>query len=96
MISKGGGGFPHWRADGKQLFYFGLNGQQMAVDVTTTNTFQAGVPKSLFPVQVAIGTNLAFDVTRDGSRFLFAMPQGANGPPAPFTVLLNWQAALKK
>ena len=96
MVSKGGGLFVHWRSDGKQLFYVGLNGQQMAVDLATGKTFEFGVPKALFSVQLALGSNLGNDVNREGTRFLFTMTQGGAGPPPPFTVLLNWQAALKK
>jgi hypothetical protein len=38
-----------------------------------------------------------YDVTRDGSRFLMVSP-AVDTPraPAPITVVLNWQEALKK
>jgi hypothetical protein len=34
-------------------------------------------------------------VAADGSRFLFALPTGSSAPP-PFTVVLNWQEALRR
>ena len=91
MVSKGGGGNPHWRADGKELFYI-YQLQQWAVDVTTDKVFQAGIPKRLFntpPIQTAP------DVAADGQRFLYVALEGTNNQ-TPFTIVLNWQAGLKK
>jgi hypothetical protein len=51
------------------------------------------VPKPLFDVRLAGGVNPWFDVSKDG-RFLIPVPeQTAN---APMTVVVNWQAGLKK
>ena len=92
MVSKDGGGIPLWRHDGKELFYLSPNGMAMAVDVNTTGVFQAGIPKPLFKVTPGL---LYWDVTSDGKRFLMPAPS-ASSASAPFTVVLNWQAALKK
>jgi hypothetical protein len=70
----------------------------MAVEVTTNAVFQAGVPRALFKgLQSLDFTDVApeWDLTADGKRFLFALPVAQN-TPAPFTVVLNWQTALKK
>jgi len=93
MVSKDGGTSPLWRRDGKELFYLS-NGTAMAVDVSISGVFQAGVPKALFKVPAGV---LWWDVSSDGKRFLMATPSavGASAPPK-FTVVLNWQAALKK
>jgi Tol biopolymer transport system component len=97
MVSKDGGTVPLWRHDGKELFYLSsLGGTAMAVDVSTSGVFQAGVPKTLFKVPAGV---LFWDVTSDGKRFLMASPSGtseAGPPPRKFAVVLNWQAALKK
>ena len=91
MVSKGGGLYPRWRSDGKELFYLATSIQHMAVDTNTEKTFQAGIPRRLFQ-----GLLLnPFDVTADGKRFLVAQPEGSNAQ-TPFTVVLNWQAGLKK
>ena len=40
-------------------------------------------------------TELTWDVTADGRRFLVAVPLEQSAQ-APFTVVLNWQEGLKK
>jgi Tol biopolymer transport system component len=94
LVSKGGGFYPRWRADGKRLFYSNLRSQLMAVEIDTGKGFQAGTPRQLFAV---VGTQLAsnWDVAPDGKRFLFVTPANASRS-APFTVVLNWAAGLKK
>jgi len=91
LVSKSGGEDPHWRADGKELFYI-YQLQQMAVDVSGGAAFQAGVPRRLFPAPPTVAPP---DVSADGKRFLFSAPEGSN-TSTPFVVVLNWQALLKK
>jgi Tol biopolymer transport system component len=92
MVSKDGGYNPLWRRDGKELFYLSLVGTAMAVDVNTSGVFQAGVPKVLFKLPPGVPS---WDVSADGRRFLTVVPT-ASGAQSKFTVVLNWQAALKK
>jgi eukaryotic-like serine/threonine-protein kinase len=85
-------GLPHWRADGKEILFGGLNGAVMSVDVNTSGgAFQAGVPKQLFmlPPNAA-----AWDVTGDGKKFL--APISSQGSQTPITVVLNWRAELNR
>ena len=97
IVSKDGAtiSIPRWRRDGKELFYLALDGRAMAVDVSTTGGFQVGIPKALFKVPTGV---LFWDVSSDGKRFVMAAPSAPNATAAqpPFTVVLNWQAALKK
>jgi eukaryotic-like serine/threonine-protein kinase len=95
MVSKDGGESPLWSHDGKELFYLSLGGMATAVDVNTTGIFQAGIPKPLFKVSSGL---VYWDVTSDGKRFLMPSPSNSPSPNAgaPFTVVLNWQAGLKK
>jgi eukaryotic-like serine/threonine-protein kinase len=101
VASDGGGGakwlistgaYPRWRSDGKELFYT-AGPQVMAVDIDTSRGFRAGAPRRLF---TAPPTFLAgWDLAPDGKRFLFlTAPSGTRAEP--FTVVLNWAAALKK
>lgn len=90
MISKGGAVGASWRADGRELWY-GIQGTKlMAVEVTTNSAFQFGPPRLLF--QVASGYSSGTD---NGGRFLVATPTGQT-TQTPFTVVLNWMAALQK
>jgi Tol biopolymer transport system component/predicted Ser/Thr protein kinase len=96
MVSKGGGGQPRWRRDGKELFYTSISGpaKLMAVEVSTSPVFRAGIPKTLF--QFPSGPP-AWDVTGDGQKFIKATaPEAATTSPSPITVVLNWTAGLKK
>jgi Tol biopolymer transport system component len=94
QISRDGGARPKWRADGKEIFFRAPNGSPMAVDVSTSPAFQPGIPKQLFPLPANVGD---WDVTSDGKRFLVAMPlQSQQNANTPITVVLNWEAGLKK
>jgi Tol biopolymer transport system component len=67
----------HWRADGKEIFFRGLNLDSnellvMSVDVTTTPAFSVGTPKLLFKLPGPLGGNLG-NISRDGQRFVFAI-----------------------
>ena len=84
-----------WRGDGKELFFADPGGEIMAVDLNGTGAaFQTGVPHKLF----ALARFASLDVTADGKRFLTSVLPGDNGQGAqtPITVVLNWQADLKK
>ncbi len=79
--------FPRWRVDGKEIFYVGgPPAQIVAVDVRVEGaSLRVGEERTLFPLPD--GVQAPFRVSRDGQRFLFAVP--AN-PPEPFRVLVNW------
>jgi Tol biopolymer transport system component/predicted Ser/Thr protein kinase len=99
LISTGGGFYPQWRKDGRELFYAADN-KLMAVDVKLGGTAEIGPPKALFEANsVGSGFGLfgASDYApfADGRRFLFVEPAGE--PPAPkINVVLNWAAELKR
>jgi hypothetical protein len=66
----------------------------MAVEIKTAGgKFQPGIPKALFDVRLGNG-NARFDVSKD-DRFLIPVTV-AESSNAPMTVVLNWQAGLKK
>jgi Tol biopolymer transport system component len=88
QVSNRGGNFPRWRNDGRELYYRSPgDGKVMAVEIATSPVFRAGKPQPLGLVLPG-----AWD-SADGKRFLAAVsPDG----PQPDTVVLNWQAGLKK
>ena len=94
IVSKNGGTSPHWRGDGKEIFYLAPDGGVMSVDVTAGSDFKAGVPKLLFRVPPGV---IFWEVANDGQRFLIPIAGGTvSGNPAPYKVVLNWTSTLKK
>jgi serine/threonine protein kinase len=93
-ISKDGGTEPKWPGDGKEIIFQAppRGTSKMAVE-TKANGAAFGVPQRLFTAPLDYG----WDVTADGKRFLLAvLPTGQPSAVTPITVLLNWQAELKK
>ena len=88
QISNGFGVEPRWRGDGRELYYRSLDGRHMAVEIATNPAFRVGSPKPVGPLTVA-----SWDAAADGRRFLFISDTSG---PASYTVVLNWQAGLKK
>jgi hypothetical protein len=70
-----------WRSDRKLL----------VLDISAKPALKAGAPRPLFQLPPGV---IGFEVTADAERFLIGAPVG--GAPVPFTVVLNWQTALKK
>jgi Tol biopolymer transport system component len=101
LISKGGT-MPHWRHDGKELFYLSADSRMMVIDVTTTPEFRYGNPKALFAAPIFGGPRTLnvtrYDVAPDGQKFLInALAADASTAPAsPITVVLNWQMGLRR
>jgi Tol biopolymer transport system component len=95
-ISTAGGCQPRWRRDGKELFYVALDRKLMAVDVSTTPTFQPHIPHPLFtaPIILVSTDTQRYDISPDGRRFLINT-DAAEIAPSPITVVLNWTAGLK-
>jgi hypothetical protein len=96
MISKDGGLFPHWRADGKEIVYTTADQSTlMTVSVDTSHSFQAGTPQMLFRMPVDRGGTNVVAPTADLKKFLMGVPVEQKAAQS-FTVILNWASALKK
>ncbi len=94
-VSSQGGTGPAWRRDGKELFFVAGDGRLTAVPVTLNGAdVQLGRAESLFPMSPGNLFHRAYEVSKDGQQFLIATPAQPGG--AAITVVLNWQAALKK
>jgi hypothetical protein len=92
QVSANGGDRPVWSRDGKELFFIDADRKLMAVPVKAGPKFEAGAPQPLFDTRV--GADGRYDVSKDG-RFLIPT-QIQQNVGAPMTVVINWQAALKK
>jgi len=82
-VSRNGAiGMIFWRQDGKELYFMTRDWEVMAVDVTTTPSFQAGTPRLLFKLPGPLPGNPTQwkNVSRDGQQFIFAMPMTAAAP----------------
>jgi serine/threonine-protein kinase len=101
-ISTNGGTAPAWAPSGRELFYETIPEQgrirMMAVDVTLSPAFAAGIPRVLFEGVYEPGSpQRHYDVSRDG-RFLMLQTQEAPAPPpvTQMVLVLNWFEELKR
>jgi eukaryotic-like serine/threonine-protein kinase len=102
-ISTDGGMQAEWRRDGRELFYRTPDRKLTAVPINTWTTFDAGKPHELFelppepPAWIQGGTDQrVYAPSADGRRFLIALPVGEGTTSTPITVVVNWDAELKK
>jgi eukaryotic-like serine/threonine-protein kinase len=101
QVSKDGAANARWRGDGRELFYYALDGQLMAAPITGATTVEVAAPIALFPARMLNGPTPVYpfrqqyDVTRDGQRFLLNVPV-EEAASLPITVMINWTATLKK
>ena len=98
QISRDGGQYAAWSADGRTLFYVSADKRIMAVDVVSgAAAFAVGQPRIAVDARIQtferIGQGSPFAVTPDGSRFIAST---AGDTAVPVTVVLNWQALLGK
>ena len=95
-ISQHGGRAPRWRADGRELFFLAPDSRLMAAGFDPNKDDPAMVPEELFQTGLRDpGTQRAYDVARDGRRFLIPTVRNAPGSRA-ITVVLNWPATRAK
>jgi Tol biopolymer transport system component len=98
-VSTDGGGQPHWRGDGKELFFLSLDGGLMAVDVRAEETgLTVGIPSTLIPVRdlraIVQGPDFTdWGLSSDGQRFL--VKRSIESRRERLHVLLDWPSLLK-
>ena len=95
QISVGGGMYPRWRADGKEIFYVGANGTLMAAEVSSKGASLEVAAIRPLGIPVITGRVYLYDVSSDGQRFLVATPMEQKSS-APLTLVENWTALLTK
>jgi serine/threonine protein kinase/Tol biopolymer transport system component len=103
QVSTRGGSEPKWRADGREIYFLGRDGNMMAVDVEVTDEeFTFGEPHVLFHTGLVVAENpftFAFDASSDGEHFIINTPVAAeddagDSTPAVLTVVVNWASQL--
>jgi eukaryotic-like serine/threonine-protein kinase len=93
QVSREGGSEPVWRPDGGELF-FRAGERMMAADVKANVTVDA--PHTLFGghFQTGLGGRPAYDVSRDGARFLMVQAREDNPSARELRVILGWAGTL--
>jgi hypothetical protein len=103
QISYGGTDSPLWSPSGRELFFMTRGDvpsvlRVHAIDVTPGVPFKSGTPPVLFEGRFGrTGSPTAYDVSRDGSRFL--MVEHLDPPSQPVTrmrLVLNWFTELRR
>jgi serine/threonine protein kinase/WD40 repeat protein len=91
QVSNGGGAFPSWSLDGKQLYYV-IGEKLMTVAIQNVETFEFGAPTAL-PIHV--NEFAALGSAAPGERFP-ALKALSGGQSHPQEVILNWTGTLKQ
>jgi Tol biopolymer transport system component len=93
QVSRDGGDWPAFRADGKELFFAGLDRKLYAVPISSSTPFTFGAPESLMRLrtpQPAITSNRTYvSAAADGRRFLVDQLIAAEGGER-IEVIKNW------
>jgi len=95
QVSSGGALSPRWREDGRELFYLTPQGEMKVVSVDGARSFSAGPAHTLFHlegVHSGLPGNTAYEVTRNGERFLVNFTR-RTPPDSSISVILNWAAS---
>ena len=93
--------FPRWRRDGRELFYYALDGRLMAVPLGSSIALDVGAAVPLLKAHLLNGPTPGVrfrrqhDVARDGQRFLLNVPL-EDAATSSITVVLNWAPGLRK
>ena len=94
VVSLEGGGYPRWRADGRELYFVAGTSRLMTVGVTPGDPPRFGTPSQLFEVDLVSHPTRGFfdafeyDVAADGLRFL--VNRLVSPADTSMTIIVNW------
>jgi Tol biopolymer transport system component len=95
QVSAGGGNWPEWRRDGKELFYFSGDDKIMSAEISVRGSdILIGKVQPLFQANYSGGPGWVYDVSPDGKKFLL-ITQGSEQAARPLTLVVNWPALLE-
>ena len=95
QVSTSGGSLPRWRRDGRELFYLSADKKIAAAQVRAgVDRLEVGDVLPLFAVELyqQRAAYYAYDVSRDGQRFLVVDLVATQRPRV--VLLANWQSGL--
>jgi Tol biopolymer transport system component len=91
QVSTGGGIYPLWTRDGKELCY--LNGSSiMVVQITGSSTFDFSAPRKILDLP---SDTYVTDITPNGQQFVTTVVHARQVTQAKLTVVLEWFDELK-
>jgi serine/threonine protein kinase len=93
QVTSGGGTFPQWGVDGRELFY--LSGEGMLTVVGLRNGpegLELSSPQPLFPMAARSYIASPFEVARDGKRILVNQAE----QNTELDVVVNWPLLLRR
>jgi serine/threonine protein kinase/Tol biopolymer transport system component len=95
QISQGGGTFPVWRKDSKEILFLGLDGAFSAAGVKVKDKeLQLEQVTGLFQMKYTSPLGTPYDTAPDGKRYIFATyPESVS---TPLVMVTNWTIDLKK
>jgi hypothetical protein len=92
QITSGGGIFPQWGPDGRELFYITGDGMLTVVGLRNgADGLEPSSPQQLFPLAVASSVVSPFEVAPDGKRILVNQAE----PVTTLDVVVNWPLLLR-
>jgi Tol biopolymer transport system component len=95
LVSSGGGIWPRWSRDGKELWYRQGDRMMAAEIIAKDGTLTIGKAQQLFQADPAPGgLGPMYDVSADGRKFVIAS-RGAHAAN-PLMLVLNWPALLTR
>lgn len=99
QISTEGGAQPAWAPSGRELFYLAPDGALIGIPIDFEPALTLGAPARLVAGKYFRGGPYrAYDVSRDGRRFLMMIEEDAKGEiasVASIVVVLNWFEELR-
>jgi serine/threonine-protein kinase len=90
QLSSNGGAHPLWARNGRELFFIAGGGMLTSVPIQPGQAFAYGKAAGLLPVgHYYVNVARGFDVSPDGSRFLFVKHSATAARPS-MAVVTNW------
>jgi Tol biopolymer transport system component len=95
-VSSGGGRFPAWRADGREIVYHALDGRFMAVATQAEgDSFRVGEATELFRTAPPTRDYKDWGMSPDGKLFVIASP-GVLEAENELRLIVNWPELMEK
>ncbi|HEY7057721.1 MAG TPA: protein kinase [Vicinamibacterales bacterium] len=96
QVSQNGGAEPHWRGDGRELFYMSADGWLMSESIPADRPFTPTTPERLFQVKIPELLGPADStISNDGTEIVLNSLVADTAVPA-IHVVVNWSALLKR